>query len=214
MRGSGRDGTADPAVISRRDAIIGALALAAGTLIASKPEETRASNGDAVTAGGDVYTSAANAFYLTSSGTNTGTELCYSLINRNGTLGDPISAFYGEPLYAAPSGSNGIMGEAWYANHTAVVAKNNSPWGTALKVQGRASFTRSGKATVAKKHSTLTVTVPSIIETTSMILVTLQGSGGSGVWLKYAKRVDATHFKVVLNKKTKSAVDFAWMIVD
>jgi selenophosphate synthase len=94
---------------------------------------------------------------------------------------------------------------------TAVRASSS---GIGLDVSGKIKLSRSGKATVAKKHSTLTVTVPSGIDTTSMVLVTLQGSGGSGVYLKYAKRMTATTFKVALNKKATAAVTFAWMILD
>ena len=214
MSGSTRSEAAEPAILSRRQAIAGALALAAGALIASKPEVAAAVNGETITAGNDFFVSDENAFRLTSNGTSGGDEIAYAVINRNGGTSDPVRAFGGTVFSAAPVGSSGVQGEAWNAQHQGVSAVHHSLSGTALKVEGRASFTRSGKATVSKKHSTRTVTVASGIDPTSMILVTLQGSGGSGVWLKYAKRMSATTFKVYLNKKTTKAVAFAWMIVD
>jgi hypothetical protein len=204
----------ESAVMSRRHAIVGALALAAGTLIASTPDVALATNGEPITAGHSFFASAENAFRLTSDGTIAGDELSYAVINRGGTTGVAIRSFGGTVFSAAPVGSSGVLGEAWYAQHLGVMAVNHSPWGTALRVEGRASFQRSGKAAIGKKHSTAVVTVASGIDTNSLILVTLQGSGGSGVYLKYAKRMTATTFKVALNKKATSAVAFAWMIVD
>jgi hypothetical protein len=115
--------------------------------------------------------------------------------------------------FAGDAGSAGVHGHTEAAGHYGVLARHTAS-GTALRVEGKAGFSRSGKAAVARGHSTQTVTVASGVGTGSMILVTLQGSAGSGVVLRYAKRLSATTFQVALNKAATTTVTFAWMIVD
>jgi len=204
---------ATPAVMSRREAIIGALALAAGTLIAAKPEAAHAANGQSVTTGGIFYTSAETIVYLTSNATDTGNMVSGAMLNRNGFMGGPNQAVAGSVYSSAPAGSAGVWGKAWGSAQIGVQAANSVAGATALKVEGKVELSRSGRATVSKRHSTRTVTVASGIDAAALILVTLQSSPGSGVYLKYAKRTSATTFKVYLNKAATSTVTFAWMIV-
>jgi hypothetical protein len=234
MAGSTGSGAADPVVISRRDAIIGALALAAGTLIASKPDVAFAAMGETVVTGGGYFVDGATSFlgpsgndvFLCSNGTG---DVRYSLqaqITGGGDGSAAVRAFSNNWNRIAVHASNNtgtgtaIKAEAWAG---IAVDANDGNGGTALRasssgvgldVTGKVKLSRSGKATIARRHSTLTVTVPSGIAEAAMIMVTLQGSGGSGVYLKYAKRMSATTFKVALNKKATSAVTFAWMILD
>jgi hypothetical protein len=95
-----------------------------------------------------------------------------------------------------------------------VLAENTASGGTALKVNGQAFFSRAGRSTIAKGKSTVTVAGLTNIGTSAAILVTLQGSAGSGVYLRYAKRLNSQQFQVVLNKAATSTVPFAWMIVN
>ena len=83
---------------------------------------------------------------------------------------------------------------------------------TALNVTGKSSFSRAGRGLVGKGKSSAVVSVPSGVATSSLILVTLQNAG-SGVYLKYAARSDATHFRVVLSKVVPTNTYFAWFIV-
>lgn len=212
MAGSRGTEAAEQAVLTRRDAIIGALAMAAGTLIASKPEEAHAISGDPINMGAFVIGSTETKLWRTSTGLNNNQPFSQVMIAGSDDGSNPYRALEGAVSTYAPTDAVGVRGWALGAGQTGVVAQNDA-YGVGLKVIGRATFSRSGKATIAKKHSTLTVTVPSGILTSALILVTLQGSGGSGVYLKYAKRMTATTFKVALNKKAKSAVEFAWMIV-
>ena len=46
----------------------------------------------------------------------------------------------------------------------------------------------------------------------ALVLATLQNAG-TGVYLKYAKRTDATHFTVTLSKAVPSATYFAWFVL-
>lgn len=213
MSGSKGTEAIAPGVVSRREAIIGALALAAGSLLASRPKAAMAQTGDPVTAGGSVYTGAGNTFYLNTGGTPAGTEIAQAMINRNGTGGSPVQAFGGVVMPSAPATSAGVWGFAWAAGHYGVHAEHDSSAGTALKVEGRVALSRSNTARITRGHSGCTVTVPSGVDPASMILATLQGSAGTGVYLRYAKRATATTFTLKLNRAATSTVTVAWMIL-
>ena len=215
MAASRGSDAAEPAVLSRRDAIIGALALAAGALVASKPGTARASTGDTVTAGHTTYASSGTDLFLSTNGLPTGgDDWSYAMMNRNGLIGAPVQAFAGEPMPAAPAGSSGVWGNAISASHYGVVARHDSAAGVALKVEGKASFSRSGKATISKGHASKTVSGLNNITTGSIILVTLQGSAGSGNHVRWAKRLSATSFQVVLTKAASVNVTFGWLILN
>lgn len=101
-----------------------------------------------------------------------------------------------------------------FGNNTGTVAFQAPAAGaTALAVTGAVTFDRSGKAKVAKGKTSVKVTVPGGIAKTASVLCTAQNSGGSGVYVRYAKRVSATQFQIVLNKKTTSAMTVAWMVI-
>jgi hypothetical protein len=123
-------------------------------------------------------------------------------------------ALEGEVYASAGAAAAGVRGSAVAAGQFAVLADCAAPGGTALRVNGVASFSRSGRGSISHGHAGTTVTVPSGVATGALILVTLQGSAGSGVYLRYAKRTTATTFQVVLNKTATSKVSFAWMILN
>jgi hypothetical protein len=106
----------------------------------------------------------------------------------------------------------GVFGAALGAG--AGVAALAGPTGTALHVEGKASFTRSGVAAVAKNKTYVTITVPSGVATTAKFLVTLQGNAGATVGVAYAKRTAATTFRVYFTKKTTKASHVGWMVLD
>ena len=206
-------GTAGGTVLSRRDAIVGALALAAGALIASKPEVAAANSGDAIVAGTINLSAGTTYLWRTSNGF---LNPVYSEVELGGAT-DNVGAHRavsGHVNALAGTAATGVRGSADAAGQFGVIGENTAPGGTALRVNGRASFSRSGRHSIPKGQSAHTVTGVADIATNSMILVTLQGSGGTGVYLKYAARVSATSFKVVLSKACTSAVTFAWMILD
>jgi len=213
--------TAAPAVMSRREAIVGALALAAGTLLASRPGVALAANGEAMLQGRLMYDTAATQ--LTRYDPNNGNkDVSYCVLNHN--WGDQHVGVYGSPTEQAGAASTGVYGLAVKAGHYGVQAEHSDTAGVALRatnpggigivVEGKSKFSRSGIGTVSKGSSTKTVTVATGVGTSSRILVTLQGYGGSGVYLKYATRASATAFKVVLTKSASRSVKFAWMITD
>ena len=213
MAGSKESEAASPAVISRRDAIVGALAVATGTLVASKPDVAQAASGDTMYVGTDMVSTTITS--VTRQTTDpVPDDLSYAFLNHN--WGDQEVGLYGGVTALGAAGSTGVYGLASLKGQYGVQAENVDG-GTALKVLGKTQFQRSGKSTVTKGHSTRTVTVPvwrGGVGTGSMIHVTLQGSGGAGVYLRYASRLSSSTFHVVLNKAATKTVSFAWFITD
>lgn len=204
--------TAVPSVLSRRDAIVGGLALAAGALIAGRPDEALAANGDAAQVG-ELNPGLSPTFFLhTDNGSILSPERSWALL-----AGDNNDVEYGVEghVFAHSSGAGvGVHGQAETVSQYGVLAENTASGGIALKVNGPARFSRSGKATISKGHSSKTVSGLSAISTSSLILVTLQGSAGSGVYLRYAKRASSSSFTVYLSKAATASVSFAWLILD
>jgi hypothetical protein len=214
MAGSTRTETADAAVISRREAIVGALALAAGSLIATKPDVARASNGQTLTAGGMAYTSSETILHLTPTASDASNIVSSAVFNRFGfTSFGVVQAVSGVVQSGAGAGSIGVSGAAWASGLIGMQAQHYQAAGTALKVIGRVSLSRSGKATITKGHSGCTVTVASGVDANSLIVATLQGSAGTGVYLLYAKRASATTFTIKLNKTATATVSVAWFLI-
>jgi hypothetical protein len=203
---------AETAVISRRDAIVGALALAAGALIAQRPEPAQAVNGQTVTVGGTFYGSESLSVYYSSTGVAGGTIYSSAQLAGHDDL-DHSYGVRGRVTAAAESNSAGVLGEAAGVGTSGVSAAGWSG-GVALRVNGRTRFTRSGSGTIAKGTTFRTVTGLWDIVPGDLILATLQGSPGTGVYLKYAKRISSTSIRVYLNKKSANAVTFAWFILN
>jgi hypothetical protein len=202
----------DGTILSRRQAILGALALAAGSLVVTRPDTASAAVGDVMRVGDALLTDGPTTITRTSDGTGLGTPISYAAFNGSMGGGTAWGVRGTAGTGSSPEGA-GIWGDG-HAAHVYGVRADHHADGTALRVNGKASFSRSGYDSVPKRHSTKTVTVASGVNSGSMFLVTLQGSGGSGVYLKYATLASATTFKVVLNKKATKTVRFAWMIVD
>lgn len=212
----------DAAVISRRDAIVGALALAAGTLIASTPETARALDGDPILIGRSQASTSMTWIFRTDTGTVEGNTYTEALLNS--VVGPGSYGVYGRAVDNAGPSAGGVLGEGTIAGQTGVYALNgvaggiglkaSAPNGTALQVDGPATFSRSGRGSIARGSSSTTVAGLTNIGTNALILVTLQGSAGSGVVLRYAKRLASTKFQVVLNKPATTKVYFAWMILN
>jgi len=110
------------------------------------------------------------------------------------------------------SAAYGVFGMNTGSSGVGVCARANSG-GTALLVQGRASFTRSGVASVAKNRNYVTIRVSDGLTTSSQFLVTLQGNAGSGVGVAYATRTGATTFRAYFTKKTTKSASVGWMVL-
>lgn len=139
------------------------------------------------------------AVYVEATGAGTGVDSTSGVdgVAVKGRLTGAGTAVYG---VAGPKGC-GVRAEAPTADG-----------GVALEVVGAAHFSRSGRGYVHTGKSSVNVTVPGGLATSALVLVTLQ-TAGSGVYLKYARRVSATTFTVKLNKSAPSKTYFAWLIV-
>jgi hypothetical protein len=218
MTGNG----SEPAVLSRRDAIIGALALAAGTLLATKPDTARAADGDVMHVGGTMSGTYETSLLRSPSGLWGGDFNSFARLN--GADGTRCYGVWGNTGTVAGPGSAGLWGRGTAAGFFGVVAENyavggiglkaSAPLGVALQVDGPAAFSRSGKGAILRGHATATVNVPSGVSTGALILVTLQGSAGTGRYVRYARRVNATSFRVYLSKSAAAKVYFAWFILN
>lgn len=217
--------TAVPAVISRRDAIMGALALAAGTLIASKPDAALAADGDPLLRARINWCSTTTTIARTDTGAFDGVVESTVQFNWDDFTGTNYSV-YAYPGSDDSGGSAGIVGEARNVGQYGVIARSltgggnglraYAPDGIALEVVGPTMFSRSGLGTILKGKSKASVSVAGGLTSSSLILVTLQGSAGAGIHVLYAKKIasSATKFEVFLSKAATAKVNFAWMILN
>jgi len=115
-------------------------------------------------------------------------------------------------VYGVNSASGcGVLGDT--ASGTGVMARATSG-GTALKVEGRTTFTRSGNSWFPKGQSKVVIKIPGGVSANSKFLVTMQSSPGAGVFLSYVTRDGSTGMKVRLNKASTAKASFAWMVLD
>jgi hypothetical protein len=213
MASSKGNGAPGVNVISRRDAIVGALALAAGALVASKPDAAQAANYEQLAVGSNLFGTLPTAINRTSNAAISGVFHSSATLNYVMPITNADIALNGTVWEGAVAGSAGVLGRGTMTGQYGVVATHDTAAGTALKVEGRATFSRSGRVTITKTHGGCTVTVASGISATTLILATLQGSAGTGVYLVYAKYASPTTFTIKLNKAATSTVQIAWFII-
>ena len=79
-----------------------------------------------------------------------------------------------------------------------------------LRVMGRASFSFSGKVTIAANKSSATVTKPGV--TTASLIIATPKTNRAGVYVQSAVPA-AGKFTVHLNKKVSAATDVAYLIL-
>jgi len=132
-------------------------------------------------------------------------------VNKSGVYAyNDDAAGYG--LWAR-GGKAGVVGLAATAAATGVRAEN-AGGGVGLSVVGKTTMQRSGLAAVVAGNKSLTVTVPGGVTAASKYLVTVQGNPGTGVFVAYAKYVNASEFRVYFNKACTRAAKVAWMVLD
>jgi hypothetical protein len=95
-----------------------------------------------------------------------------------------------------------------------VFGEASGPTGTALRVQGKAVFSRSGKATVQAGQSTVLVSGVTITAA-SLILATIQGVGETGLYVKSVSlSVANSRFTIRLSKAVAGNTLVGWFIVN
>jgi hypothetical protein len=116
------------------------------------------------------------------------------------------------------SGPNhGVFGQATSSSGAGVEAAGTGG-GIALKVNGKAQFSRSGKATVAGTASTPknSVTVTGKALTSSSLILAVLQKNVAGVWVAgVVPNVAGSSFTIYLNKSVTTSVGpIAWFIVN
>lgn len=91
-----------------------------------------------------------------------------------------------------------------------VVARAVGPSKLALRVMGRASFSLSGKATIATNHSSVTVTKAGV--TTSSLIIATPRTNRAGVYVQ-AAIPKAGKFTVFLSKKVSGPTDVSYLVL-
>jgi hypothetical protein len=95
----------------------------------------------------------------------------------------------------------------------AAIGVEAGSYGTALKVDGRASFSRSGRATISAGAASVIISGVAL-EPGSIVLATLQ-QGRAGTWIRAAVP-NATNdtVTILLNKAAPAATKVAWFVVE
>lgn len=227
--------------LGRREMMAAGAAAAAGAVVAAAlPDVARADDGDALTAG-NVKTATEATGVESEDGSLRGVFLGRARDDpsapRAGVMGFVTAD--GDPETPWPAGVQGSsdrqdgVGVVGYNGAGGSGVRGYSPSGAgngvegmsdgegagvrasgdlALSVHGKATFSRSGRGKVPQGKSGVLVSVPSGLAASALVLATLQNAG-TDVYLKYAKRADATHFTVTLSKVAPSATYFAWFVI-
>jgi hypothetical protein len=126
---------------------------------------------------------------------------------RSGNYGVYGAGFFG--VYGLSPVGAGVFGDSSAAAVPGVFANNQAPGGLALNVLGFPKFSTAGKATVKSGAAKVTVTVPKVVASDS-VLATVQGSGSLSV--KNAAAAAGT-ITIALSGKASSAVTVAYLII-
>jgi hypothetical protein len=126
---------------------------------------------------------------------------------RSGNYGVYGAGFFG--VYGVSPVGAGVFGDSTAAAVPGVLAGTQVRGGLALSVQGFPKFSTAGKATVKARASKVTVTVPHVLSSDS-VLATVQGSGSASV-----KNAAASAGKITITLAATAAkpVTVAYLII-
>ncbi len=108
---------------------------------------------------------------------------------------------------------NGVAGQA--DTGTGVLAASTG--GTALKVDGKAQFSRSGTATITGSSTTpkSSIVVNNVAHTSKSLVMVTPQKNVAGVWVQAAvPNVSNSRFTIFLNKTVTVSYPVAWFIVE
>jgi hypothetical protein len=126
---------------------------------------------------------------------------------RSGNYGVYGAGFFG--VYGLSPVGVGVFGDSTSAAVPGVLAGTQAGGGLALSVQGFAKFSTAGKATVKAHASKVTVTVPHVLSSDS-VLATVQGSGPASVKNAAAS---AGKITITLARAASSPVTVAYLTI-
>lgn len=133
-------------------------------------------------------------------------------VAKSGVYGrcDTDSSSHG--MYGRSAAGYGVRGLS--TTGIGVFGEASGPTGTALKVSGKAVFSRSGKAKVLAGHASVVVSGITLTSS-SLVLATIQGSGASGVYVRnVAVSVGSSLFTIRLSKAVAVDTNVAWFVVN
>jgi hypothetical protein len=133
-------------------------------------------------------------------------------VAKSGVYGrcDTDSSSHG--MYGRSAAGYGVRGLS--TTGIGVFGEASGPTGTALKVSGKAVFSRSGKATVPTGQSTVIVSSVTVTAA-SLVLATIQGVGESGLYVKSVSlSVANSRFTIRLSKAVAANTLVGWFIVN
>jgi hypothetical protein len=105
-------------------------------------------------------------------------------------------------------GSFGVLGQVYSPGTIGVVARANDPGARALRVDGRAEFTRSGRTTISSGKSTKKVNLSGC--TSNTLVLAVLGSNRSGRYVRAVVPASGS-FTVYLNSTVSSTTNIVWI---
>ncbi|MEX0754607.1 MAG: hypothetical protein WD556_05740 [Actinomycetota bacterium] len=129
----------------------------------------------------------------------------------NGVRGESIT---GDGIRGVSASGNGVQGFTSCCGSSGVGVAATSAFGTALEVNGRATFDTSGIATVQAGQTTVAVTTQDISAPT-FVLATIQ-QPRQGVWVRGValNKPCAGCFRIVLNQAPSNNTRVGWLLVN
>jgi hypothetical protein len=192
-----------------------------GTAVAGVNDSTTA---DATAVYGEIASTSPGSFSAAVRGQNNGTgglgvgvwgSQAGSGWGVYGTAASGIGVFGtgGSGTGAFGEGATGVHGNGTSATGVGILAENTAG-GTALHVNGTASFTRSGTVTVSPGHSSTTNTGIALTSA-SLVLATIQGNV-AGLYVQGVTMVagPSGSFTIHLSKSAPANTKVAWFVVN
>jgi hypothetical protein len=139
-----------------------------------------------------------------------------------GTIGGSFEYFGKTGIHGDSDSGYGVTGRSLHGtavqgrtdDGVAVHASAGLDAAIALKVDGQARFSRSGKATVLAGHTTVVVS-PVHVTSSSFVVATIQGAGASGIYVRNVSvSVANSRFTIRLSKAPSVNTIVGWFLLN